>query len=152
MMGQFLLAQNREIRRRQGGELEIGTPRMQRQLPVAVNGFQGHLGAVGQLAHDIIKGVGRRRDRALSAYLRHHGFGYGQFHVRGGELDDAVAGFHQDIVQNGNGIAAFDDALDMSEGTKEGRAFDGKLHRENRCLFGPPGRTGIGLPGRGRHL
>ena len=81
--------QLREIRLRQALQAEAGAARGDRHGVAVLVGLQHHLGAVGELAHDVVEQVRRDRRGATTLDLGGRGFRHfevevGRFHFQAG--------------------------------------------------------------------
>ena len=95
---------------------------------VAVGDRDLDLGAIGELADDVVQKMRRHRrgtgcaDRAFDLRRDIH------VHVGGCHQQRAVGGLQHDIGQDRNGVAAFDHGLDLAERPKEADPIDGEFH------------------------
>src|SRR5690606_10725830 len=95
-------AGGRKVLSRQGRQVEAGPAGLKVQLAVAAGG-ELDLGAVGQLADDVVERVRRRRGRRRCRDRRLGLLNDGQVHVRGGQAELPVRRLQQDVRQDGNG-------------------------------------------------
>ena len=119
---------NRKLRRWQGRQIEYRAPGLQRQARLVPAGLNRNLCALRQFADDVVEGVRRRRG---GPWLRHFGrqlVDHRQIHIGRGQRQGRPLRFDQDIGEDGDGIAALDDALHMRQGFQERGAFNGQLH------------------------
>ena len=87
-----------------------------------------HLGAVGELAHDVVQHVRRHRHRAGlrdvgRRLVRHLALEVGRL-----ELQRPVRGLEQDVGEDGNGGAPLDHARHVTKRSEKLTAFDHQLH------------------------
>ena len=94
----------------------------------AVAGIERHLGAVGQLAHDIVEDVGRHGGGAGLADLGRHRLGDLEVEVGRLQRQLAAVGAQQHVGQDRDGVAPLDDAVHVAEGVEEVRSLDGRAH------------------------
>ena len=134
---------DRQLAGIQIGKIGIGQ-HLQREARAA--GLQRHglsrarierdLGAVGQLAHDVVEHVGG--DGAGARLLDRGRHAVDDLHVEVGRLQrELVAiGAQQHVGQDRDGVAPLDDAMDVVERLQEVRPFDSDAHD-----FNPWGRV-----------
>jgi hypothetical protein len=118
----------REILGRQCCEREARASRAQGDLALVARGLEADLAAVGQLAHDVVERMRRHRRGARLADLARNGLDDREVHVGRGERDLFLAGVEQHVREDRDGVAPFDDALDMREPLEQGGTFDRELH------------------------
>ena len=82
--------------------------------------FELELGAVRQLADDVVEHMGGNRRGAGPGDLRRDAFDDLEVEVGGGQPQPPIACLQQHVGQDGNGIPALHDALHMSERLQEG--------------------------------
>ena len=129
MMRQLAGRHDRIILRRQAGEREGRTPRAQHHLVALADRLQFDLGAVAQLADDVVQRMRRHGGAPFALDTPRHALDDLQIHVGGAQRQlSARLRAQQDIGQNGNRGAPLDDALYMAQGLEKGGPFDGKLH------------------------
>ncbi len=126
--GQPVLRHHREIPGRQHRQVEARASGRNRQPRVFGGVAQLHVRALGQLAHDLIEGVGGGGDLARALHLGGGLVDDLHVQVRGREGQRPPVGGQQHIGQDRDGVAPFDDALHMAEGLQERRALDGQPH------------------------
>ena len=90
--------------------------------------FNLHLGAVGQLAHDVVQHVRRHRHGAGLRDVGRRLVRHLALEVGGLELQRPLRGLEQDVGQDGNGRAPLDHARHVAEGSQKLTAFDHQLH------------------------
>ena len=137
--GRVAAGHHREIFRRQGLKREARAAAAQLQPVVFL--AELNLGAVGELADDVVKRVRRRRRRPFGADGGGHRLDDRDIHVGRGKAQLRPLGLDQHIRQDGDRVAPLDDALHVVQGAKKFCAFDCKLHgslsirffRERRC-------------------
>ena len=81
----------------------------------AVAGVERDLGAVGELAHDVVEDMGGNGGRAGLADLGRHGLD--DLEVEVGRLQRQLAAFgaEKNVRQNRDGVAPLDHAVDVAE-------------------------------------
>ena len=133
LMRQFARAENGKILGRQAGKRESGAPGLKHQLPAAFL-FHHHLRPFGQLAHDVVKGMGGGRRSARFGHVGGHALDDVEIHVRGVERQLAVAGFDLHVGKDGDGIAALYNALHVPKALQQGGPLDCQFHM---CRLSP---------------
>jgi hypothetical protein len=118
------------------GKVEAGTAG--HDLHLAVGGAELDLATLGQFADDVEEGVGRHGGRAGGGDVGRHRFIDLQVEIGRHQPQRAVlARIHQDVGQDGNGVAALHHRLDVAEALEEGGPFDRRLHLRCSVLFAP---------------
>ncbi len=118
-----------EILARQAGQFKARRAGADRQAAAfAGQEFDLHLGAVRQLADDVVEHVGGRGGGAVAQDVGGQRLDDLDVQVGGGELQTGLARLDQDVGQDRDGVAALDHALDMVQRLEEGAAFDVDLH------------------------
>ena len=125
---QVALVHRREVGRRQALQGEARAAGADGEAVAVARGLELDLGAVGQLAHDLVEGVGGRGGGAGLGGVRVDRFGDGEVHVGRGEAEAALLGGDQHVRQDGDRVPAFDDTLHMGEGLQERCPFDRQFH------------------------
>ena len=100
----------------------------QRKLRVAAGMVEFDLGAVRQLADDLIQRRGRRGAGAVAGGCGGHILHDGDFHVGGGQRQLAVPHGDHDVRQDGDGVAPLHHALDVGQRLDQGGAVGLELH------------------------
>jgi hypothetical protein len=127
-MRQIGLPGRGKVLARQGRKREHRAPRLDLDLTAVAGARNFDLGALGQLADDIVEHMYRRRGRARLADLGRDRIDDGQIHVGRGQRQPPRAGVDQNVGENRDGIAALDGTLYMGQGLEQRSAFDGQLH------------------------
>ncbi len=70
----------------------------------------------------------RRRGSAFAGDLSRNHLDDLEVHVGGGEREPSLLGPDHDVGENGDGVAALDHALNMSQGSEQRGAFDCEFH------------------------
>ena len=86
------------------------------------------LGAVGDLAHNVVQHVGRQRRGPGLADLGRDRLGHLEIEVGGLEPDSLAFGPHQNVGQDRDRGTPFDHAMDVPERLEQGRAFESDFH------------------------
>ena len=132
---QLALGHGREILHRQDGEIGVEAAGAQLQGGIAAGVVQLDLGALGQLADDLIEGRGRGGGAAGAADLDpRHVLDHRDLHVGRGQLQAVVLHRDEDVGEDGDGVAALHHALDMRQRLEQDRPF----HRELHATQAPP--------------
>ena len=119
-------ADRRKILDRQRRQPEIGAAGTDARM--AVSDRDVNLGALGKLADDVIEKMGGHRGRPCRADRAFDLRGDVHVHVgrRHGQL--AVGRLQNDVGQDRDRIAAFDDRLNLAERPQQADTIDGELH------------------------
>ena len=125
---QVALGHGREVGRRQALQGEARAAGANGQAVAVGGALELDLGAVGQLAHDLVERMRRRRRRSGLGGRRLDLLGDGEVHVGGGEAQPPLLRRDQDIGQDGDRVAPLDDALHMGQRLQEGCPFDRQFH------------------------
>jgi hypothetical protein len=131
-MGELACGEVGEVLRRQRLEHEARAPGHHRQAAFVRPLHQFELGAVGELAHDVIHHVGRHGGGAGLGDVGRNALDDLQVEVGGGQADGAGVGLNEDVGQDRNGVAALHDALHVVERLQERRALDDHTHSSPR--------------------
>ncbi|MFK4607304.1 hypothetical protein ABIF57_006756 [Bradyrhizobium diazoefficiens] len=126
--------QIREVILRQRLEREARAAGADRQHGAVAVGLEHDLGAVRQLAHDVVEHVRRHGGGAGSRGFRGQGFRHLEVEVGRLQRQFRVLGPDQHIAEDRNRIAALDHAVDMAQRFQELRAFDRNLHCTTRPI------------------
>ncbi len=110
------------------GRIATGT---KRKLRIAAWVVELHLGALRQLANDLIQRRSRCGARSIAGRARWHVLNNGDFHIGGGERQLAVAHGEHDVGQDWNGVASLYHALDVGQGLQQGGPVGLQLHGIN---------------------
>ncbi len=123
-----VLGHHREVAGRQHRQVELRAAGRDLQPRVVGGVAQLHVRAFGQLADDLIEGVGGGGD--LAGRLHRGGGLVNDLHVEvgGREGQRLLVGGQEHIGQDRDGVASFHDALHVAEGLEERRALDGQPH------------------------
>jgi hypothetical protein len=130
---------------RKAGEVEAGAARAQLHL-LAAFGLEPYLGAIAELAHDLVermRGDGGRPRRA------HHGgdtLGHLDIEVGCPQVDAAVTSLEQHVGKDGIGIASLDDPVHVPKRLEQIVALQRNLHNppipdQMTCGFCPKTRA-----------
>ena len=103
-------------------------PERERQALLFGVALDLHLGAIGQLAHDVVQDVRGHRDRAGLGNVGRRLLQHLALQVGRLELQALVGGLQQDVGQNRDGRAPFHHARDVAKGSQQLTAFDHQLH------------------------
>ena len=120
VIGEVARRQVREVVMRKRLQREARAAREDRDALAVARLLQLELGAVRELPHDVIEHVGGHRGGAALRDLRPNAFDDLDVEIGGGHLELPVARLEQHVGQDGNGVAAFHDALHMSESLQKG--------------------------------
>jgi hypothetical protein len=142
-MAEIGRVERRKIGRRQHLELEAGLAAGQDHAPVFGLEFETDLRAVGELAHDIVQHMRRNSRSALRRHLGGKGLDDLDIEIGRGQDEFAAPPLDPHIGQDGDRVAALDDAGDMIERLGERASFDDQTH----CvILEPRDRTMRGQP------
>ena len=111
---QFALLMRREVLLGQAGEVEGRTAGAQHHA-AGIFGLKFDLGPVGQLAHDVVQRMHRRRRGAIGGDIGCRFVGDPDIHIRGREFKLTAIGLDQHVGKNGNRVATFNHALDVAQ-------------------------------------
>ena len=138
LVGQGARRHLREILFRQARQLEAHRAGADRQ-PAAFAGeqFGLHLRAVRQLAHDVVEHVRGRGGRAVAQHVGRDGFDDLDVQIGGGELQRALGRLDHHVREDRDGVAPFDDALNMAQRLQKSAAFDVDFHGSSDCRAVP---------------
>jgi hypothetical protein len=126
--GQTLGAHLREVAGRQHRQVELRAARLDSQPRIVAGEAQGDVGALGQLADDLVEGVGRGGDLALALDPGRRLVGDLHVEIGGRERHGLSVGREQHVGQDGDGVAPLDHALHMPERLQQRRPLDRQLH------------------------
>ncbi len=124
-----------EVFHRQAREVEARTARRQGDLAAVAGRGDFDLRAFRQLAHDVIERMGGRGRGAGARNFRRGGFNDLDIHIRGVQGELAIGRVDPDVGKDGDGVAAFDDALHVTQRLQESRALDDEFHVRKIVLF-----------------
>ena len=163
-----LLDEALQLRRRHGeGVAEIvdaqarkvvGGQRLQREARLTATDGEPSLvalprnldiGALRELAHDVVEHVGGHRGGAIASGARRHRLDDLHVEVGRGQLQLVIARGEMHVGQDGNGVAPLDHARHMGERLGQSRLIDGELHGLIETTPAPP-RGGCRHSGRSR--
>ena len=130
-MRQRARGHRREVLRRQHDKAGGIPPGPQGKLRIAARVVQLDLGAVGQLADDLVQRRGRRGAGAVARGARRYVLDDGDFHVRGGQRQLAVAHGDHHVGEDRNGVAALHHALDVGQRLQQGGPVGLQFHGFN---------------------
>jgi hypothetical protein len=104
-------------------------------------GGERELGALGQLAHDLVQQVRRRRHRALLLGRDGDVLDDLDVEIGGADRQPLGLGLDQHVAEDRDGVLALDDALGVAHRAEECAALDRDLHRLNPSLGGAAKRA-----------
>ena len=127
VIGERLIFEGWEIRRRQSRQGEAAAPAAHRGL-VPLDA-QGHGGVIGQSAQDVVQLARRQGNRAWHVHGQFQP--YRQLHLQiGGSQGQLLFGrYHQHVAQDRQGLASLDRADDMLQGLEELFALGFQFHQ-----------------------
>src|SRR5262249_28715633 len=134
-VGQFAGCKVRKITLRQGLQREPRAPRTNGDHGAVTRRLQHDLGALRQLADNLVEHMGRHRGGAAGVDLGCQSFG--DFEIEIGSLQGELGnlGTQQHIGENWNRVATLDHAMHMGQRLEQVGAFDRNLHAEPRLLW-----------------
>ena len=125
---QIALVHRREVGRRQALQAEARAAGADGEAVAVGGGLELDLGAVGQLADDLVERMGRGGRGAGLGGAGLDGLGDCEVHVGRCQAQPALLGGDQHVRQDGDGVPAFDDTLHMGEGLQKRCPFDRQFH------------------------
>ena len=117
-----------EIAFGQGLQVEARAARAQQEPSSLSRHLQRDLRAIGQLADDVIQNMGWQRCRARLTDIGGEAFRDFKIKIGGPELEVSIGGLQQDIGQDRDGVAPFDDAVHMAQRLEKRRSFESDFH------------------------
>ena len=136
-----------KVGRRQGLQGEARAPRAQHELASVARRLEARLGALRELAHDVVDHMRRNGRRAVLGDIGWNLLGGLEVEIGAFERQSAVLGLDQHIGEDRDGVAPLDDAMHVPQSFEQDRTLDGDLHR----LKSQQSLT-CALPGGGRTL
>src|SRR5690606_31289595 len=130
---------------RQAGQIETRAAGGENHVLPAI-GLEPDFGAVGELAHDFIKRMGRYRSGAGGRDHGRHALGDLDVEVRGAQLDMVFTGLEEDVGQDRIGVAALHHPMQMAQRLEQVIAFERDFHSGTFLAIGDS-KTGEG-PGQ----
>ena len=116
---------------------------MKRERPARIDSaarsleeFEHDLGALGQLAHDVVEHVGGDRGRAAWPHFGGDRVDHLKIEVGGFEREFRPVGADEHVAENGNGVAPLHHAMDVAERAQQLGTLYGDLHRGIRSQMG----------------
>ena len=120
----------REVRLRQALQAEARAARDHRHRVAVLVGLQHHLGAVGQLADDVVEQMRRHRRRAGPLDLGRRRLGHFEVEVGRLHLEACAVRGQQHVGQDRNGVSPLHHAMHMVERLQKIGAFEDNTHDE----------------------
>ena len=120
--------QVREIALRQGLQREARAAGADGEHGAVAGRLQHDLRSFRQLAHDVVQHVRRHRGRATVSDFRSQRLGDFEIEVGRFQAEAGIFRPQKHVAEDGNRVAAFDNAMNVSQRFEKLRALDGDLH------------------------
>ena len=125
---QVLDAERGEIVGRQRLQRELRGPARHGEPPLRPVALQRDVGALGQLAHDVVQHVRRHGGRAFALGGRRHGLDDLHVEIGRGQRELVIADREQHVGEDRDGVAPLHHARDMGQRAREARFVDAEPH------------------------
>ncbi len=135
-MGEIAGGEIGKVAFRQGLKLEARAARAQQELAGIARRFERDLRPLRQFADDLIENMRRQGRRARLGDVGRQLVGHFEIEVGRFQQDRAAVGAEQNVGENRDRRAPFDDAVHMAERLQQSGAFEGDLHETNPDFLG----------------
>ena len=126
--GRSPVGQVGEVALGQALQLEARAARPQHQLARVAAHVERDLGAVGELADDVVQHMGRQGGAPVLGDIGLDFLGDFEVEIGGLELKRPSVGPNQDVAKDRDGGASLDDAVDVAERFQQRGAFECDFH------------------------